>query len=438
MALILGCLWRASIRGGTTSYEEISSLRVGKETETDSIVISPFTSHPPHHVALVVGDMRHACLQHIRSRHAAVWKEYLGATTKHVLLVDPAYHSNVGDHMITLGELEFLKEIASVSQCSYAQAGNYVPNCDDILTKEYGEEYSATGRKVAVWHGGGNFGDLWPLAQEPRIQSLFPLLRAGYRILTMPNSWYYRKSSTEARDIQRIRDSIVTGLGFSSSTTTTLDRELVEIAKERVIFCWRERLSYERGVEHFPLVTNLLVPDIAFQLGPYKSLPATSDMATDLLLLLRNDHESVYTTYRSRQAFRDILQSVPGASHLTYSIVDWSDRLYRFDSKDIFFTDTSIQLLSLGRIIICDRLHAAILAYLAGLPFIYLDQLSGKITKTLDVAMESDASCHKDTNWRRARNLSHAVSQAVGLLTPDPLTGSTREQRRERLFKKLE
>lgn len=86
---------------------------------------------------------------------------------------DPAYHKNVGDHMISLGELEFFQRrgfgsgttrsgsgpgtLGPVLQCNYCQAGPYVTSCADALA-EY--EPSQVARQTAVWHGGGNWGDL--------------------------------------------------------------------------------------------------------------------------------------------------------------------------------------------------------------------------------------------------------------------------------------
>ena len=157
-------------------------------------------------------------------------------------------------------------------------------------------------------------------------------------------------------------------------------------------------------------------------------------MTTDLLVLLRDDHESLYAPQRNRRSFRDLLDAVPGASRLTFSIVDWKDRLDRFHSKDIFFTDTAIRLLASGRVVICDRLHAAILAYLAGLPFIYVDQISGKITKTLAVAMESGGSAcaQEGAQWASATNLTDAIRQAVDFLERYQLKATTTDRQQQR------
>jgi exopolysaccharide biosynthesis predicted pyruvyltransferase EpsI len=419
--------------------------RMSPQDKTKEMRTPPsLTSHPPQPIQLDwSSNPRHACLYEIRKRHTSLLGPYFPpseSTPQHrqpqqhtILLVDPAYHSNVGDHMITLGELAFLpttsrdhQQRRDIYQCSYVQAGTYAPPCAEEIPRHC-HAAAVAAPTTAVWHGGGNWGDLWRRAQQPRIDSFHDLLNAGCAVLTMPNSWYYRNKETERDDIARIRRNIVRGLGLAD---TISNEALSLIATQRVAFTWREVVSHERAVQSFPFVTNVLVPDIAFQLGPYQSMPPVTDVVTDLLVLLRNDHESVYSESRDRRAFQWILDSVPGASQLSFSIVDWNDRLNRFDSDDIFFTDTAIQLLSLGRVVICDRLHAAILAYLADLPFIYLDQETGKITKTFDVAMQSGESCQKESRWARAYNLTDAICQAVHFLDRYQLRPLSRQQRR--------
>ena len=88
--------------------------------------MSPFDSHPPKFVSLnITGNTRHACLQEIRNHRHSFYLSYIKNAT-HILLVDPAYHSNVGDHMITIAELTLLQsqsiEATLISQCSYVQA----------------------------------------------------------------------------------------------------------------------------------------------------------------------------------------------------------------------------------------------------------------------------------------------------------------------------
>jgi exopolysaccharide biosynthesis predicted pyruvyltransferase EpsI len=362
--------------------------------------------------------------------------------------------------MITLGELEFVRRslgalegrrdddeeksatgkrtVMAVDQCGYVQSGSFAEPCDAYLSRTAVMETATTAstssprladRRVALWHGGGNWGDLWRTLQPVRIRSLESLLRHQYAVVGMPQSLYYRDASRAEADAQLLWDSIARGLqhepeGERTAPWSNLTQQqqrtdlLVREAKSRVLLCWREVESYQQAELLYPFVTNLLVPDIAFQLGPYDRPPPTTP-TLDLVLLLRDDHESTQRGYRNKAAVRSLLSTIPGANRLSFRIVDWDDRLELFESDNIFFSETSIQLLSMGRVVICDRLHAAILCYLAGIPFVYLDQVSGKITKSLNVAFDSDPICRDSETamWFRAENVTHALETAFAFLT---------------------
>jgi exopolysaccharide biosynthesis predicted pyruvyltransferase EpsI len=109
---------------------------------------------------------------------------------------------------------------------------------------------------------------------------------------------------------------------------------------------------------------------------------------------------------------------MPGGKGLSFTIVDWNSRLAMFNSTNYLFTDTAIQLLSFGKVVICDRLHAAILSYLTGLPFVYINQSTGKLEKTLRVAFESWEGCQdgETSMYARAQNLQDALGKAIQFL----------------------
>ena len=475
--------------------------------------LSPFDSHPPKSGLLdVTGNIRHACLQEIRHHRHSFYSSHL-ENADHILLVDPAYHSNVGDHMITIAELTLLQSRSltktTLSQCSYVQAHDFVPSCDVILhseaqhpnqvvqtytssstssTTDMRNTQTSSKYKVALWHGGGNFGNLWSTAQQARIGSIVGLLQANYTIIGMPNSWYYTNEHIESNDLHQLRYNIAIGLGLdaTNSIDAITDVQLSNALNSRMIWTWREHYSYERAMKLLPYCTHQLVPDIAFQLGPYPSVRPTLVSADessrreylttgstvnglgmmDIVFLLRNDHESTFASVRNRQSIHSMLDNIPGGSQLSFSIVDWDDRLLRFQPNnpmDVYFTETAIQLLSMGYVLICDRLHAAILAYISDLTFIYLDQISGKISKTFAVAMESGPNCQrsymmlKNENftmelnlgktqkfWSHAETISGAMEMAIQIIQQQNTVTNgrnqrsiTREQRRNEIRQKL-
>ena len=108
---------------------------------------------------------RHTCIKAIRARHREIFKDYLlgdNGAMLDVVLVDPAYHKNVGDHMLTLGEIRLIEQAFKVphaQQCHYRQAQNFVKPCEEVLTQ--GGSPGRKSGKVALWHAGGNWGDIW-------------------------------------------------------------------------------------------------------------------------------------------------------------------------------------------------------------------------------------------------------------------------------------
>jgi exopolysaccharide biosynthesis predicted pyruvyltransferase EpsI len=165
----------------------------------------------------------------------------------------------------------------------------------------------------------------------------------------------------------------------------------------------------------------MVVPDIAFQLGPFAPIRKYPKKLVDVLVFLRADLESKVESIRNEEYIKSVFSSLDtknknnGANEVTFRIVDWPDRLDIFGTRDELFTPSSIELLSLGKVVVCDRLHAAILAYLAGLPFVYIDQVSGKITKTLGTAFDGMEDCMDGENamWAKAGSLQEALTKAV-------------------------
>jgi len=147
--------------------------------------LSPWESKPPtpiewisrnHKTTTIYPDyvvQRHECIQSIRQRQIAIFRNHLPkdslrpnrgnekSTGLDTVLVDPSYFANVGDHMLTVAELTLietnLNQALPPKQCHYYQARNFYPQCDEVLR----EKGSSSKSRVAFWHAGGNWGDLW-------------------------------------------------------------------------------------------------------------------------------------------------------------------------------------------------------------------------------------------------------------------------------------
>ena len=134
----------------------------------------------------------------------------------------------------------------------------------------------------------------------------------------------------------------------------------------------------------------------------------------DILFLLRSDEESKYPEYRDQAKIRNILDEDPLSAELSFDLVDWWDSSKylesavkdpaapqfdhkvineggKFDYMEMF--RRSIAMISSSRVVVTDRLHASIFAFLLHKPHVYLDQSYGKIRLTREVAFNTSTFC---------------------------------------------
>ena len=339
--------------------------------------------------------MHPLCIERIRVRHnktiGKLIRQQQQQQREKDILVDPAYHGNLGDTLLTQGEQTFFKHFNfQPKECQFVQCGK---KCAVKCKQMFGQ--SGFGPKLAFWHAGGNWGDLWPSAQKARVHSMRQLLQHNFTVIGMPQSLFYQNEKNEIIDTRIFEKSV--------STMSNIEN--------RVILTWREQSSYEHAIKIYPFVKNLVVPDIAFQLGPFEPIRNNPQLEVDILFLLRDDKESVIASQRGK-----IGKLLP--HNITYRVVDWNHRLKLFGSHNKLSVTTGIELLSLGRVVVCDRLHASILSYISGLPFVYLDQISQKVTKTLTTAFADSENCLDGDKaaWVKANSLQDAVTKAQIML----------------------
>jgi len=192
------------------------------------------------------------------------------------------------------------------------------------------------------------------------------------------------------------------------------------------VLSWRQLDSYQLGLQLYPRVTNILLPDAAFMIGPLEESSAWSlpREKLDLLLLLRNDGESVtnsQTGNRSPAKVRELLDRGNVTRGLSFQIVDWWDRPhffnkdaptdglnFQFKVRDEGKFDysavlrSSIAMFAGGKVLITDRLHSSILAFLLHKPHVYIDQMYGKIGRTRAVALNVSQHCQDRKQMRFA------------------------------------
>ena len=304
------------------------------------------------------GLERGRVIQQLRSQAVAELRG-LGAGAPFCLLDFPD-HRNVGDSAIWLGETAYFREHRG------AEPG-YV--CSLATFSEARLRASVPEGAIFI-HGGGNFGDLWPRHHEFR-EHVLKRFR-DREIIQLPQSIHFEHPERIARTAHAI----------------------ARHGKVRLFV--RDQHSYEFATANFDCEVRLC-PDMAFFLG---ALDRASAPEVDVFYLMRTDKERALGApaglpgYTSRVADWLTESRLSIQAHKLFGIARGLvggrlDRIAlrhaRYDAAARARVARGCRLLSSGRVVITDRLHAHILSLLLGIPHAVLDNSYGKLRRFLDV-----------------------------------------------------
>ena len=263
------------------------------------------------------------------------------------MLMDLPYHSNLGDTLIWQGELDFFKTLPYKNLYSISYQGN--------LTKAKKLIRSET---ILLFHGGGNFNDLWPVHGlfRHKVIAMF----SNQRCIIFPQTIYFE-------DERNLHDEAEF---FSHYPNVTI--------------CARDTISMGILRKWFPNNPSLLVPDMAFAMDMSKYKRAKSPKGS--IFVRREDKEyrgSIDYSEVPKDAYITDWGFIKDCKEYAYSktIAEWGAR---FDSRlgtdwNHQWTDwywnhvlrhlnvkTAINLIDKYAHIYTTRMHAAILSVLLG------------------------------------------------------------------------
>lgn len=266
-----------------------------------------------------------------------------------VALLDFQDHGNVGDSAIWLGQLAALRARGIRHPRYVATADTY----DPLELRRVLED------GVILLSGGGNFGDVWPRHQElrERVMHDFP----ERRIIQLPQS-----------------------IEFQSAAALTAARRIVAGHRDFTLLVRSERsLSLARQFD----APTALCPDLALRMPVLERGQQRHDR---IVWLRRKDQESAVgetaappdveqldwlqeTPTGSRRAVRWLHERPRALSIVGSQTAKLYERLARARVR------RGIDVVSRGRGVITDRLHAHILSLMAGIPHCVLDNSYGKV-----------------------------------------------------------
>ncbi len=284
-------------------------------------------------------------------------------------LLDFPNHANVGDSAIWVGEALYFRDhrgrdpryVASIDAFSEARLRTSVPEGPIFI------------------HGGGNFGDLWPRHQEFR-EHLLERFR-DRPIIQLPQTIHF--------------DDPARAAGAAKAIARHGNFRLFV----------RDQPSYDFAAAHFDCEVTLC-PDMAVFIGALdRGAPEV-----DVLYLLRTDRERAVRGAATRKGYSSrvadwLVESRPSLE--TRKLRRVLRELRRGQRDRLVLRAASYQtaararvlrgcrLLSSGRVVITDRLHAHLLCLLAGIPHAVLDNSYGKLGAFLDRWTGEAAGVHR-------------------------------------------
>ena len=216
LSFIIGLL---SVRFNTAGYGYLNENQLQSDQETWQQCIYDIQEHTM------------SSLSDVFSR-----PELKHPSTPPLLYIDPAYGENAGDNFIVYGSLVFMEKMGFLNhtECNVYASQGFSPSCGNFSHFEEGG--------LAVWHGGGNWGDIWgrDVLQLKRLKSVVTLAHKGKIIVGFPQSLHYNNKNLEAQDASEFMGN------FINSSHAAL--------KKNVILTWRQEDSLAKAKRLYPLV----------------------------------------------------------------------------------------------------------------------------------------------------------------------------------------
>lgn len=287
-----------------------------------------------------------------------IWlgRQLQGNTDKRIFLLNTHSGINIGDHLISLGEISFLKHYFS----DYAIIE--VPQFVYMEGRKYLKQVIKSG-DVLLISGGGYLGSLWMPGGENNVRDIIQRFPDN-PVIILSQSMYFEDTEKGKEEREKSRRI------YSAHPDLTI--------------CLRDRKSYVLSTELFGAnVKSLYFPDMALILKSdfqkKKEIPAfpsrKDEPLDDVLFCLRKDVESKVSD-NTRDDLHDIVKSM----HLTYKETDMECTEFTPFAHRNEIVSEKINEFQKYRLVITDRLHAMILSYITGTPCIAFDNLTGKVS----------------------------------------------------------
>lgn len=341
-------------------------------------------------------------LQSLRATTLDALERALAGATD-VALIDAPNQRNVGDSLIWAGEIAYFERL-----------GLRVRYICDLWSYDPTALRRVMPEGVVLFHGGGNFGDLWPGHQILREKVARDL--TDYRVVQLPQSIYF------ADDARAAEANAVLGQ----------HPDLHVLA--------RDGLSMKRAAEQLPDVSVSFCPDMAFGWTAPLSDSVEVTNSERVVVIARADKEassgldavdSGWLPGRKTEVTDWAALSSTSRKWRLYRALSLCTRFYSKVRKRIRFlpvrlpnrlthwvingindvnVSNAVELYDGSSAVVTDRLHAHVLAALMGIPHVVLDNNYQKVSQIMrDYSGNFSTVAYAD-DLAQARSLAMAVT----------------------------
>ena len=372
--------------------------------------VSPSSNNTKVTTATTLHKSRKMCVQFIVNNTKRLFFEAVGPksfsgdnSNSEVIYYGPATHRNLGDNLLVLGSISLLESFnKKLYFCGDSQSNYASPRIARCSDEEIKQRISKTHNGFIYYHPGGNWGDLYLGAHNSRMHVLRYASDNNISVISGPQTLYYKDRKNEESDKVYLNSFL---------------------QKASIKFLWRQHNSYEYAQHNYQGFQSFEIPDVAFQIGVVEHLRRGT---FDAVLLLRDDKETLLSPTSASGICKKLAFYNLTCKEITWSwpmvINNGSD----FDTQDIRSYLDSVWkqasgVVSLGKVVITDRLHGVIVSYMAGKGVVYIENLSNKTQNTLATSFNGlEDKClgeNKDPGFKSALGeIDDIVSKTLEML----------------------
>lgn len=272
-------------------------------------------------------------------------------TKPRILLIGTPEYSNIGDHLIVLGERQFFADMMPEYEIVE------IPNHQYSLYKSALYHMIEPDDKIVVT-GGGFLGSLWT---DELYDEVLDLVKGyqDHQIIILPQSVYFEDNA-------------------SGNAYRNLTKEIFSQHKHLTV-CVRERRSYRRLTDLLGRSDQVrLFPDIALYYRPKEKYIAAKPDGNknnnrQIGVFLRNDKESVL----SEEQKQEIIRALEQIGKIEYFSMQYETSILTGDRE--LAVEEKLNQISGYSLVVTDALHCMISCALTGVPCVAVNNISFKV-----------------------------------------------------------